>query len=233
MSQLALSFTPDQQARNEELKSTIAQRMRGFVEIGDCLMEIRDNRFYRIDGYETFEQYCKEYWHFSDVRARQFISAAKVHANLKAAGIEELPEREYQVRSIVSLPPDQQVETWQAALKEKPTSNRITGNDVKRRAVEKQYKLEPGKPAIISSPIHPLNGETVTVQAIRGEIVEVETSKGKETLISPELQPITPLDLLKEENGRLKAAIAELVKSYPEITTEQIEGLKVFIKDVK
>lgn len=229
MSSNLATFTPDQKARNEELKSTIAQRMRGFVEIGDCLMEIRDNRFYRIDGYETFEQYCREFWHFSDVRARQFIGAAKVHANLRAAGIEELPDREYQVRSITSLPPDQQVETWQAALEEKPSASRITGDDVKRRAIERQYKLEPGKPAIISSPVHPLNGETVTVQAIRGEIVEVETSKGKETLISPELQPITPLDLLREENGRLKAAISELVESYPEITTEQIERLKAFM----
>ena len=58
-----------------ELETKISMGMKTFVEVGNALLEIRDNRLYR-ESHKTFEDYCQEKWGMTDRRARMLITAA-------------------------------------------------------------------------------------------------------------------------------------------------------------
>lgn len=45
------------------------------LDVGQALARIRDGRRYRLEGFDTFEDYCRERWGFSRVRAHQMIEA--------------------------------------------------------------------------------------------------------------------------------------------------------------
>src|SRR6266851_1670786 len=79
--------------------------IRAFVEVGEALMEIRDNRLYRSD-YATFEEYCRERWGWSRRHADRQIAAAEVAGNLRPQGL--TPASEKQARQLVDLTPEQQ-----------------------------------------------------------------------------------------------------------------------------
>jgi hypothetical protein len=59
-----------------ECEAVIEAGLTTFVEVGEALLHIRDNRLYR-QGHRTFEVYCRERWGFSKVRATQLITAAE------------------------------------------------------------------------------------------------------------------------------------------------------------
>ena len=42
-------------------ETTIKKGLNTFVEVGQALLEIRENKLYRIE-YKTFEEYCQEKW---------------------------------------------------------------------------------------------------------------------------------------------------------------------------
>jgi hypothetical protein len=50
------------QSRLETLERVIESGLRTFVEVGEALMEIRDQRLYQD---ATFEDYCRERWGIS------------------------------------------------------------------------------------------------------------------------------------------------------------------------
>jgi hypothetical protein len=49
-----------------------------FVEVGSALLEIRDRRLFREQGFTTFTDYCGQRWDFTPQRAVQRIQAAEV-----------------------------------------------------------------------------------------------------------------------------------------------------------
>lgn len=51
---------------------------KAFVEVGIALMEIRDRRGYKLAGFHTFEQYCREKWGMARESARSYIGASQV-----------------------------------------------------------------------------------------------------------------------------------------------------------
>ncbi|MDP9438820.1 MAG: hypothetical protein M3P49_08760 [Actinomycetota bacterium] len=61
--------------RLDELEGVIERGLQTFVEVGNAIREIRDSRLYK-QSHETFEDYCRERWGWSDSRARQLIGAA-------------------------------------------------------------------------------------------------------------------------------------------------------------
>ena len=62
----------------QELESRIEKGLQTFIEVGNCLLEIRDRRLYKEQGYSRFEDYCQERWGWSRERGRQLIEGAKV-----------------------------------------------------------------------------------------------------------------------------------------------------------
>lgn len=111
---------------------------RAFFEAGKALMELRDRRLYR-STHRTFEEYCHDRFGYTR------IAAAAVIDNLLTNGLQNseisqderqvFPTNERQVRPLVALEPQQQVEAWQSAVEEaggKVPSGRIVKNTVQR-----------------------------------------------------------------------------------------------------
>lgn len=71
-----LESRPDQE-RFAELERVIGAGMKTFMQVGEALAEVRDTKFYRLDGYATFEAYVFKKWGMSRSRAYQMIDASE------------------------------------------------------------------------------------------------------------------------------------------------------------
>lgn len=106
--------------RLTELETVIERGLQTFVEVGNALMEIRDGRLYRAE-HDTFEDYCRDRWGMVASRARQLIGAAQVVSNLSVTNVTPvLPANEAQARPLTGLPPEYQIEVWEAAVDTAP-----------------------------------------------------------------------------------------------------------------
>jgi hypothetical protein len=90
------------------LEATIERGLQTFIEVGKALLEIRDDRLYRQQGFTTFEAYCQERWNWSHRHANRQIEAARVVQNLGPIGPK--PKNEAQARELARLPVEQQRE---------------------------------------------------------------------------------------------------------------------------
>ena len=109
-----------------ELEETIQKHLSAFYEVGFALMQIRDNRLYR-ETYATFEEYCREKWHFSKTHANRLISSAEVADNLTPMGV--IPQSERSIRPLSPLPPQEQREVYQEAVRTAP-EGKVTAKHV-------------------------------------------------------------------------------------------------------
>ena len=92
---------------------------RSFVEAGRALRQLRDKRLYR-NKYKTFEEYVRVRFNFSRRRPYFLIDAAAVVDNLEKCDPMDhknwkLPTNERQVRPLIRLEPDEQIEAWTQA----------------------------------------------------------------------------------------------------------------------
>jgi hypothetical protein len=74
-----------EKSRKDRLRAcerALAEHMEEFVKVGLALREIRDDKLYREDGYETFEDYCKQKWELSYAYAYKVIEAADLRLKL-------------------------------------------------------------------------------------------------------------------------------------------------------
>jgi hypothetical protein len=63
------------------LEAIVERGLQTFVEVGNALSEIRDAKLYKL-SHGTFEDYCKERWHFTARHARQLIAGAGIAGEL-------------------------------------------------------------------------------------------------------------------------------------------------------
>lgn len=101
----------------------IAHGLKTFIETGNALADVRENRLYRVD-FATFEDYCQERWGFTDSRARQLIAAAATVTNVTAAGL-PAPVNEGQARELGKVPQADQADVWARTVEQtagKPTA---------------------------------------------------------------------------------------------------------------
>lgn len=73
-----------------------------FVEVGEALLRIRDERLYR-ETHGSFEEYCRERWGMARKRAYDFIAAAEVTAELSPTGDIPVPPSERVARELALL----------------------------------------------------------------------------------------------------------------------------------
>src|SRR5262252_6500849 len=97
-----------------QCERVIERGMQSFIEVGNALLKIRDELLYRGE-YATFEDYCLKRWKWHRRYVDRQIQAAKVVQNLSPIGLK--PETEGQARELTRLPPAQQRQAWNAALK--------------------------------------------------------------------------------------------------------------------
>jgi hypothetical protein len=72
-----MSLTPYEQDKLANCEHVIEHGLQTFVDVGESLLTIRDDRLYRAT-HGTFEDYCHARWGFTDRRARQIMAAAEI-----------------------------------------------------------------------------------------------------------------------------------------------------------
>jgi hypothetical protein len=145
---LAVALTAVERSRLSELEAVVERGRQVFVEVGNALMEIRDERLYRL-SHGTFEEYCRERWGFVASRARQLIAAAESVTVVTAAGL-PAPANERQARELVPLLADEdELLRIYRGLRER-YGDRLTAGIIKRtvlgaaeRQLERLFNPEP------------------------------------------------------------------------------------------
>src|SRR5690606_32485692 len=69
-----------------DCEAVIAKGLQTFIEVGQALLTIRDNRLYRT-SYGTFEEYCRKTWGMSKTHANRVIDSAEVAEVLTPMGV--------------------------------------------------------------------------------------------------------------------------------------------------
>lgn len=91
-------------------ETAIERGLTTFYEVGSALLAIRDARLYRAE-HGTFEDYCRERWGMTRMRASQLIAASEAFGNVNH-GLQP-PANERQIRPLTQLgSPEQQREAW-------------------------------------------------------------------------------------------------------------------------
>jgi hypothetical protein len=127
-------LTPDEHARLEAHEATIAAGLKTFIEVGNALLAIRDQRLYR-GSFGTFEEYCLQRWGISRPRAYQLMDASQVIRNLSTCvdntgntGI-TFPTNEAQARALGKLPAELRAAAWEQVVTAVPP-DRITATHI-------------------------------------------------------------------------------------------------------
>lgn len=140
-----------QVSRLFELEERIEKGLQTFIDVGNSLLEIRDRRLYKEQGYVRFEDYCQERWGWKRAHVYRQIEAALTAQVLSPIG--DIPKTESQIRELTPLiKTDEQeaVETWRQLQEEH--GEKVTASII-RAAVQEKLQPEPRTAAqlIVSS----------------------------------------------------------------------------------
>jgi hypothetical protein len=123
--ELVIPLTEDEAERLAKAEVIIARGLKGFVEVGQELIVVRDGRLYRSTHY-TFESYCSERWGFPRKRADELIGAASTaRAVTEISGIP--PQTESQAKALRGLPTEQAAEVMAEAAE----SGKVTAASIR------------------------------------------------------------------------------------------------------
>lgn len=190
-----------EQARLDELESTIEQGLQRFYETGKALDEIRQTRLYR-QSHKNFEAYCRERWGIARQTANRFIAATQVIDNLVKTDL-QIPQKENQVRPLTKLSPELQVKIWEEAV-DLALGGQPTGAAIKR-LVDKHLSSE---------------GESTKPSSKNGysdlDRLRLENQELKERLKQNDVERerraaevVKELERLRAENRQLKAELRQ------------------------
>lgn len=160
MNNYQIDLTTIETEKLTELETVIEHGLQTFVEVGNALMEIRDKRLYLV-VHDTFENYCRDRWGFTRMRASQLISAVEVVQNVNR-GL-QIPQNERQARALVGLAPEHQIEVWEAAADTAPNGN-ITAAHIER-TVQDYHRLRDGRRSQVSDIYTPLPSDACQTPA--------------------------------------------------------------------
>lgn len=125
--------------------------IKSFIDVGQSLMAIRDERLYE-KSYDSFEQYCQKRWGFKKSYAYDLIESAVVVHDLSAIAdtkTDFFPQNESQARAVADAAPDAKTRAvvWEAAVESAPRGEdgkpRVTAAVVKKAAAAITGKGKP------------------------------------------------------------------------------------------
>lgn len=181
-------LTLEEQSRRDQLERVIDRHLESFVETAIALAEIKRDHLWR-NTHDSFTHYCADKFGRAKTQAYDLAGAGEVLASLSGMA-EPLPTSNRQVQPLRNLEPEQQQEAWRAAVATAP-EGKITETKV-AKAVE---AIKTAKPAVevgqtLAVQCGEYQGETVTVQAIEGVVVQcVDESGNAIALLTTELIP--------------------------------------------
>ena len=140
--------------RLEACEQTIRMGMSTFVEVGQALAMIRDQKLYR-DTHKTFQAYCKDRWGRSREWAYMLMNASDACENVYEST--QIPSQT-QARELAKAPPAEQAEVWDEVVAEHGVSAtaadvaravniRLTDGDVPKSDIDEM--AEPFKQAVL------------------------------------------------------------------------------------
>jgi hypothetical protein len=114
--------------RLAELEKVVEANIKGYYEAGVALLAIRNERLYRRD-FEAFDEYCRDKWGMSRIRAHQLIEAAGIVSDVLTI-VNTAPRNEAQARELGKVPSEKRAEAWQRAVDTAPDGG-ITAQHVR------------------------------------------------------------------------------------------------------
>jgi len=158
------TLTEIEEHQLSKCEQIIAGGLGTFLNVGQALATIRDNRLYRVE-YQTFEKYCKDVWDLSRMHAHRQIRAYETvnlieskcnqlvtFSELKSAKETQnekiLPINEAQTRPLTKLKdPEDQIKAWGLVLDQLNEGKKLTAaliasavKEVRPQAVERKFK---------------------------------------------------------------------------------------------
>lgn len=98
-----------------------------FIEVGESLAKIRDSRLYR-ESYDTFEEYCRERWGFTDNYARRLMTSSEVVKSVPMGTVTS----ERQARELAKVEPEKREQVIQKA--QESTGGKVTARAIRDAA---------------------------------------------------------------------------------------------------
>jgi len=178
-----------------QLETIIERGLATFIEVGNALIVIRDERLYR-ERYPTFQAYCQERWGWGRNYVNKQIKAAEV---ARALGTDvPIPANEAQARELARIPdPTARQDVWRRSVEEH--GNRVTAASIRATA---QDALSPagaeGSPLVCAPPTPPASGEARAV----GPSPDTAREGFRESLAKGQAM----YEMLREQSPRLRRA---------------------------
>jgi hypothetical protein len=98
-------LSEEQATRYKDRETIIERNFKAFCEVGQALIDIRDERLYR-EEYATFEDYVSQRWGMKHSQAYRLIDASKVMKSLSPIGEDDpVPLNEAQARELGKIAP--------------------------------------------------------------------------------------------------------------------------------
>jgi hypothetical protein len=114
---VSLELTNDEAQELRKCEKVIETGWDTFVQVGLALSRIRDARLYRATC-GTFQEYCRQKWHYGHSKAYYLISAAQIVTHLSTIVDIPKPTHESQVRPLIGLPEEKVAKVWKQAATE-------------------------------------------------------------------------------------------------------------------
>ncbi len=113
--------------RLDEQEAKIVTAEQSYVEIGEALSIIRDDKLYEALDYSTFEEYGQKVWQYQRGHLYRLIDAAKVVKNLRIEH-QQIPQKESHARLFnkFKVNDENQRTIWGHVLKKEPNLARHT-----------------------------------------------------------------------------------------------------------
>lgn len=108
-------LTPEERARYGELKASIASGIKGFITIGQELLEVSDKRLYR-EEYSSFAEFVDAEYQITASRAYQLCEAAEIVKSLPEK-CQPMVDNERQIRALAYVKPTQRAKVLKVAAK--------------------------------------------------------------------------------------------------------------------
>lgn len=97
---------------------------RGWTDMAEAMVCIRDEELYRGAEYDDFQTYCEERWGYKKSQVYRLMNAADTLKLLEDSPIGEIaPANEAQVRPLTKLPIDKRADAWHEAVKTAPKAD--------------------------------------------------------------------------------------------------------------
>lgn len=144
------ALTHTEISRLETCEQIIEQGLNTFVEVGNALFEIRNNKLYR-ERFTTFEAYCKNRWQLKRQRAYELMDAAGVVNNLSEisdksvlGNIGVLPVKESHAAALSKVHDDIRNRVWNMAVEQQQELGKpITAKNIQEIAMQLQHGKVP------------------------------------------------------------------------------------------